>query len=352
MRNFKRVTLADVAARVGVSAITVSRALRVPEKVSPRLREKIARAIDDLGYVPDPAARALASSRTNVVGAIIPSVTNNVFSEVLLGIYTALEGTPYDIQLGNSRYSALKEESLLKVFLGQKPAGLIITGVDQSEKARELLENAPCPIVQIMEINDDPVDMMVGFSHYEAAYAATEHLIERGYRKLAFVGARMDPRTQRRFRGFRDKAAQADAFSEDRVITTTAASTVTLGAQLFAELVTRAPDLDAVFCNNDDLALGVMFEAQRRRIAIPDEMGICGFNDLEMMASAEPPITSIRTFRHEMGRRSVEMLVEAISGARKNPTTVDLGFEVRKRRSTDTSGRQEAHRRSSISSHS
>ncbi|MCR4264645.1 LacI family DNA-binding transcriptional regulator [Nitratireductor sp. ZSWI3] len=335
MSGFKRVTLADVASRVGVSAITISRALRTPEKVSPQLREEIARAIDELGYVPDRAARALASSRTDVIGVLIPSVTNNVFSEVLLGIYTAVENTPFDIQLGNTRYSSLKEEDLLKVFLSQKPAGLIVTGIDQSETSRALLKNAACPVVQIMEIDEDPIDLMIGFSHYEGARTATAHLIEQGYRRPGFAGARMDPRSQRRFRGFRDVATEAGLYAEERVITTTAASSVTLGAQLFAELIERAPDLDCVFCNNDDLALGVLFEAQRRRIAVPGQLGICGFNDLEMMAAAEPPITSIRTFRHDMGRRAVELLVDAIAQGRpRSGAVVDLGFELRKRSST------------------
>lgn len=335
MGDRKRVTLSDVASRAGVSAITVSRALRSPAKVSPRLRAEIARAIDDLGYVPDLAARALASSRTDVIGVIIPSVTNNVFSDTLLGIYTAIEGSPFDLQLGNTRYSPLKEETLLKVFLSQKPAGLIVTGIDQSEKARALLAAAPCPVVQIMETGEDPVDLMVGFSHYEAARAACGHLIAQGYRRPAFVGARMDPRSQRRFRGFRDAAGEAGLYAEARVITTTAASSVTMGAQLFAELVERVPDLDAVFCNNDDLALGVMFEAIRRRIPIPERLGICGFNDFEAMAVAEPAITSVRTFRHDMGRRAVEMLLQAIDDPEdRQAGVVDLGFEIRVREST------------------
>jgi len=333
----KRITLSDVADKAGVSAITVSRALRNPEMVSHRLREEIARAIDVLGYVPDAAARALASSRTNVIGVIVPSVTNNVFSEVMAGIYAAVEDTPLTIQLANTRYSALKEESLLRVFINQKPAGLIVTGIDQSEISLRLLESAACPIVQIMEINDHPVDMAVGFSHFDAARAATRHLLDQGYRSPAFIGARMDPRSQRRFAGFRSVAEDAGVYSEDRVITTTAPSSVTLGAQLFGELIVRQPEIDAIFCNNDDLALGAMFEAQRRRLSVPGRLGICGFNDLEMMAVAEPPITSVRTFRREMGQRAVEMVTEALASgeARKRGAIVDLGFEVKQRRSTD-----------------
>lgn len=336
MRSYNKVTLSDVAQKVGVSAITVSRALRTPDKVSPRVRDEIARAIDALGYVPNPAARALASNRTDVIGVIIPSLTNNVFADVVHGVYAGVEGTEFELQLANTRYSSLREESLLRVFLGQKPAGLIVTGIDQSSPGRAMLENAPCPVVQIMETDGKPVDMMIGFSHFAAARAATSHLIEQGYTRLAFVGARMDPRSQRRFAGFRARAQEAGVFDERRVVTTTVASSVSLGAQLFGELMTRAPDVDAVFCNNDDLALGVLFEAQRRRLAIPTELGICGFNDLEMVEAAEPPITSVRTFRADMGRRAVEMLVNAIDRdpAERSQETVDLGFEVKPRRST------------------
>lgn len=340
MRKYAKVTLSDVAQRVGVSAITVSRALRTPEKVAPRLRDDIARVIDELGYVPNQAARALASSRTNVIGVIIPSLTNNVFADVVIGMHAGVEDTPFDIQLGNTRYSSLREESLLRVFLGQKPAGLIVTGVDQSPGGRAMLESAPCPVVQIMEVDTKAIDLMIGFSHFKAAAAATGHLIEEGYRRLGFIGARMDPRTQRRFQGFCDTASRAGLFDESRVITTTIPSSVTLGAQLFADLIARAPDVDAVFCNNDDLALGVLFEAQRRRLDVPGELGICGFNDLEMMEAAEPPITSVRTFRHDMGRRAVEMLVGAIENGSppRSDRIVDLGYQVMRRRSTARRG--------------
>lgn len=332
--KYKKVTLADVAAEVGVSAITISRALRTPDKVSALLRQRISEVIDRLGYHPDTAARALASKRTNVIGVIIPSITNNVFSDVLHGIYEALEGSPFDIQLANYRYSPLKEEQLLRIFMGQKPAGLVIAGVDQTEAARAMLERAPCPVVQIMELSDNPVDMLVGFSHTDAAAAATRHLVECGYRAPAFLGARMDPRSQRRFQGFRDAAEAAGCYDDRRVITTRRASTTTLGGQLLAELLEVAPETDAIFCNNDDLALGVLFEAQRRRISVPQDLGICGFNDFEMMAAACPAITSVRTFREEMGERAIAMLSAAIDGERPVEPVVDIGFEVRPREST------------------
>ena len=330
----RKATLADVAKLAGVSTATVSRALSTPDLVSFEVRARIQDIIDQLGYVPNPAARALASARTNVIGVLIPSVTNNVFSDVLRGIYSVLRTSSMDVQLGNTHYSLLQEEKLLRVFLSQRPAGLIVTGIDQSPAARKLLEQASCPVVQIMEIDDNPIDMMVGFSHWAGARATAMHLIEQGYRKIAFLGARMDPRTQRRLGGFSDALKEAGIYEERLIVTTPQPSTVGLGCALFSEVLSVAPDVDAVFCNNDDLALGVLFESQRRHIEVPNRMGICGFNDLEMMSVANPPISSVRTFRREMGEQAVQMLLDAIAGKRPQVTKVDIGFDLIKRRSS------------------
>lgn len=327
--------IADVAREAGVSAMTVSRALREPDKVSKRSLEKIRSVIDRLGYVPDPAAQALAAGRTNVIGVIVPSITNNVFSDVMSGIYAAAEGGAWQIQLGNSRYSPLEEERLVRTFLSQRPAGLIIAGIDQSAATVRLLRNSRCRIVQIMEISPDPIDMMVGFSHLEAARAATRHLIDSGYRRPGFIAARLDPRTQRRLEGFRDVARERGLLDPGRIVTTPTASTVTLGGLLMADLLSKAPETDAILCNNDDLALGALFECQRRNIDVPGRMGICGFNDFEMMAVANPGVTSVKTYRLEMGQKAMQMLTSAMAGEEVRPKILDLGFDVVARGSTN-----------------
>ncbi|MDR6759296.1 LacI family gluconate utilization system Gnt-I transcriptional repressor [Mycoplana sp. BE70] len=330
----KRAKLSDVARAAGVSAATVSRALRKPELVSPAVRERIQHVIEEFGYVANPAARALASARTDVIGILVPSLTNNVFADVLRGIYTVAETRRYEVQLANTRYSNLEEENLLRVFLSQKPAGLIVTGIDQSAASRALLKNADCPIVQIMETGDEPIEMIVGFSHRQGAYQATQHLISQGYRRIAFLGARMDQRTQRRLDGYCEALRTQGLFDERLIVTTPRASTVTLGCELLTKLLDKDLCADAVFCNNDDLALGVLFECQRRRIDVPHEFGICGFNDLEMMAVANPPITSVRTYRQEMGECAVRMLIDRIEGRPVERGLVDLGFELIVRQST------------------
>lgn len=337
-RGSGRPTLADVARLAGVGAITVSRALREPERVSAELRGQIDAAVAILGYVPDPNARALASARADVVGVLVPSLTNAVFADVVRGIYDGLRDSRFQIQMGNTHYSGMEEERLLRVFLGQRPTALIVSGIDQTPATRRLLEEAECPVVQIMETGDDPVDMLVGFSHFEGGRAATRHLIDEGYRRIGFIGARMDPRSERRLAGYRKAMEEAELFDPRLITTTLVPSSVSLGGELLRETLEREPGLDAAFCNNDDLALGVLFECNRASIPVPRRIGICGFNDLDMMQVAYPSITSVRTHRYEIGRLAVEMVLKRLSGERDASPVVDLGFELMPRESSARGG--------------
>ncbi len=334
-RQYKAVTLKDVAAAADVSVITVSRALRTPDIVSDKVRARIQQAVDALGYAPNQAARALASATTSIIGVIIPSITNLVFSDVLRGVYDAVEGSNYQVQLGNTRYNSRKEEELIRVFASQRPAGLIVSGIDQSEAARAMLESLGCPIVQIMDIGPDPIDMMIGFDHRDGGRAAARHLIENGYRRIGFIGARMDPRAQRRLEGYMQVLQEAGLYDDSLVLTTPQPSSVTMGSRMLSDFLGLVPDADAVFCNNDDMALGALFECQRRGIRVPGQFGIMGYNDLEYAASSTPSISSIRTFRYDMGHHAVEKVIAAAKGERADPAVTDTGFALKARQSTD-----------------
>lgn len=318
--------------RAGVGSITVSRALRDPERVSEHLRQRIAAAVEELGYVPNPSARVLASTRADVIGVLVPSLSNNVFSDVLRGIHDRLKSRRLQIQFGNTHYSPEEEERLPRVFLGQRPSALIVSGIDQAPATRQLLDEAGCPVVQIMEIGSDPIDMMVGFSHFEAGAVVARHLIDAGCQQTGFLGARMDPGTQRRLAGY--KAVMEEAGRRALVTTTGAPSSVSMGVNLLHKALERTPGLDAAVCNNDDIALGVLFACQRAGFDVPGRISIAGFNDLDMMAFAFPSITSVRTPRYEIGSRAIAMALAAIAGERPLEKVVDLGFELKMREST------------------
>ena len=333
-RKKGRTTIADVAARAGVSPITVSRALREPARVSEPLRRRIDAAVRALSYVPDQHARALASARTNVVGVLIPSLTNTVFADVMRGIHDRAEKTDLQVQFANTRYSPLEEERLIRLFLSQSPAGLILVGIDQTEAAAKLLRLAELPIVQIMELGPEPFDMMVGFSQFDAGRAMAEHLLSAGYRRVAFLAARLDPRSNRRMAGYSAVMAEAGLADDSLMVQTKAPSSVQVGCELLREIIARRPDVDAVFCNNDDIALGALFECQRLGIAVPERLGIAGFNDFEMSAAAEPPITSVATERYAMGVAAMDMIARTIAGEPPAGKVVDLGFHLCPRAST------------------
>jgi len=344
-RKKGRTTIADVAAQAGVSPITVSRALREPARVSEPLRERIDAAVRELDYVPDPHARALASARTNVIGVIIPSLTNTVFADVMRGIHDRAAKTDLQVQFANTRYSPVEEERLVRLFLSQAPAGMIVVGIDQTEGAARLLRKAEQPVVQIMELGPDPFDMMVGLSQFDAGRAMTEHLINAGYRRIAFLAARLDPRSNRRMAGYRAVMAESGLDDSSLMVQTKAPSSVPVGCELLRRIIEQRPDVDAVFCNNDDIALGALFECQRLGIAVPDRLGLAGFNDFEMMASAEPPITSVATERYEMGVTAMDMIARTIAGDPPEQKVVDLGFHLNLRASTSaarTPRKQEA----------
>ena len=331
-------TLQDVARAAGVSAITASRALRTPERVAADTLARVRDAVNSLGYVPNPAAQALASARSRVIGVVIPSVTNSVFADLLRGVMDATGDSPWQPQIANTRYVTSREEDILRLFATQRPAGMIVAGIDQTETSRTVLRGMGCPVVQVMETGAEPIDMIIGCSHTEGARAAVRHLIGEGYSHIGFLGARMDPRAQRRLAGWRHEVESAGLPGPERALTIPQPSSVTVGRRLMADFLALHPDADAVFCNNDDIALGALFECIRRGIRVPAQMGIAGFNDLDMAAGSEPGITSVRTHRYTMGLEAVRMIEAALDGHRPEEAVRDLGFELIIRDSTRRNG--------------
>jgi LacI family gluconate utilization system Gnt-I transcriptional repressor len=331
-----RTTLGDVARRAGVSPITVSRVFRRPEMVSVELRAKIDEAVSELGYVPNHLASALASTSTRIVGVIVPSLTNGVFDDYLSAIQDVLEPAGIQTLVSNVRYSAIEEEKAIQTLLGYRPEAMIVAGIDQTPRSRELLTAARIPVVQTMEVAADPIDMNVGLSHEEAGYAATRYLQDVGLQRIGHITAAGDPRSWRRHAGY-ERAMAEQGFATDHLVTKTLRpSSTQQGSSLFVDLLRSAPDLEAVFCCNDDLALGVLFECHRRGIRVPEDLSVMGFNDLEYSAGAFPSLSSVATRRGEIGGRAARMVTDRIRGSGTNPTTplVDVGFRINVRRST------------------
>lgn len=340
IRQNKKVTLNDVAKMANVSAITVSRVLNHPDKVSNVISQRVLKAIDALGYIPNLHASSLASAKSKVIGVAIPSLSNVVFTDVLRGIYDVLGAANYKVLLVNTHYSPLEEEEMIRTLLSQSPEGLIITGGDQTKTCRSLLVRANIPVVQIMEMIENPVDMNVGFSHFQAGFDVTNLLLQKGHQRIAFIGARMDTRVQQRLSGYKEALNQRNVDSSDLIVTTTEASSIQVGGDLFKSLMSASKGLvDAVFCANDDLALGALFESQRMNLRVPHDLSICGFNDIEAATFVNPSLTSVYVGRYEMGVKASEMLINVLKNNPIDSKIIDLGYEIKSRQSTSRPNR-------------
>jgi len=331
----RKVTLVDVAQAAGVSAITVSRVINQPEKVSEALRQQVQKAVDALGYIPNQHASSLASAKSNVIGVAIPSLSNIVFSDVLRGIYDVMGAAGYKVLLVDTHYSPLEEEKMIRTLLSQSPEGMIITGGGQTKACQNFLHKANIPIVQMMELLAEPIDMNVGFAHGRAGYDVVKHLIEQGYERIGFIGARMDPRVQQRMQGYKLALEQLDKFDKNLMVTTPEPSSIELGGELFKSLMASTNgSIDAVFCVNDDLALGALFESQRMNIRVPEDLAICGFNDIEASAFVNPSLSSVYVGRYAMGVKASEMIISVLKDRTIESKVVDLGYEIKVRQST------------------
>ena len=329
-----RATLADVAALAGVSPITASRVVAGKTTVRPELAERVRAAVERLGYRPDPSARALASAKSSHVVVLIPLLSNTLFTELLEAIQDVMWDAGYPIFVGITQYRPEREAALLDSYLSHRPAGLILTGFDRSETQRRLIEASRTPCVHVMELSDDPAIHCVGFSQTEAARAVARHLLDRGRRRIAFVGAQLDPRALERAEGFRSVLRAAGCHDPRLEILDLRPSSAALGAEAFRRLVAAHPDLDAVFFCNDDLAHGGLLEALRLGVSVPDRVSVVGFNDLPGNEQMLPALSSLRTPRREVGDAAARMLLRLMRGEPVDMPAVDLGFELKVRASS------------------
>ncbi|TDV67851.1 LacI family DNA-binding transcriptional regulator [Pseudomonas sp. LP_7_YM] len=332
-RSTGRPTLNEVARLAAVSPITASRALRGIATVAPELVEKVRAAAQSLGYVANPAARALASSHSQSVVVLVPSLSNQLFIETLEAIQTVLRPRGLEVVIGNYHYSPVEEENLLRSHLANRPRGVILTGFDHSPASRDALAASGVPCVHMMELDPARTEPCVGFSQQQAGAQAARHLLSRGRRRLAYVSAQLDPRVIQRGSGFRRALEEQGLYDDSLQMASPLPSSIGLGGELFARLLAEHPDVDGVFFCNDDLAQGAALEALRRGIRIPERVALIGFNDLPGSAHMVPRLTSIRTPREQVGQRAAQLLLGLLDG-NVQETQVDLGFELVVREST------------------
>jgi len=335
-KRFRRgsgaITLHDVAKLAGVAPITASRAVNTPDLVSPEVLKKVLDAVHRTGYVPNRIAGGLASSRSRLIAAVVPSTVMSVFMETIESLNGTLFDAGYQLMLGQSGYSAAREDLLLEAVIGRRPDGIFLTGILPPGKSRTRLLASGIPVVETWDLTPTPIDMLVGFSHSDIGRDVANFLMTKGRKRLALVRAD-DERADRRATAFSDAVVlrgQQDVF----VVNIGDSRSLKSGREAMVRILKEAPDVDAIFCSSDLLALGVMTEARAQGIAVPDRIAIVGFGDVPFLADLVPALSTVRINGADIGRQSARFLIERAEGRSVNPCVVDVGFSIAERDTT------------------
>lgn len=326
MTSNSPVTLADIAKLAGVSPVTVSRAINTPALVKPRTLEAIEKVIARTGYVPNLLAGGLASRRTRLIAAIVPSVASTIFAETIEGLNAELVSAGYQLLLGLSGYEPARELELTRAILARRPDGVILTGITHLKETRAMLTGAGLPIVEIWDSTPSPLDTAVGFSHAAVGALVAGHLLIRGYDRYAQVGAN-DPRAVQRRDGFVSRLrGVADVELPD--LEMNSPSTFRDGRLAMAQLLDRGKGTLGVFCSSDVVAHGALAEAYARGCRMPDELAIVGFGDFDFAPHTHPPLTTVRIDRRDIGTKAAQSILRKIAGDKNVEAMINIDFHI------------------------
>ncbi len=310
-------TLQDVARRAGVSTMTVSRVLRRSGYVSANTRKKVLRALALTGYIPNQIAGSLSQQHTNLVGVLLPSMTNYVYPEVLAGIAKGLEGASLQPVFGITDYQASIEEALIRDMISWRPSGMAIAGLHHTPAARDMLRATSIPIAEMMETDGRVIEYAVGLSHRRAAELIAEHLLARGYRSIAYIAHdhKRDITARKRHKAFVQALRRAGCELTCSAIGTEPSSPL-LGRRLTAAILTDNTAIDAIYYSNDDMAVGGLMHCLATGVTVPDSVALCGFSGFSRNQGLPLELTTVISPRFEIGRLAARYIVERLDGTR------------------------------------
>jgi LacI family gluconate utilization system Gnt-I transcriptional repressor len=248
-------------------------------------------------------------------------------------ISDVLRPAGFHLMLAEATDDPKEEEAVIAAFIAQRVAGLVLHGTRHSPTSIRMLRAAKVPVVENGDIPAEPIDMVASYSNRAAAKAMTLHLARLGYKKIAFAGLTNNPRAAERQIGFEEALKEAGLKSDPGRIVAVSRGFAG-GAEAVAHIERIVPDTDALFCAGDVLAVGALLECNRRGWDVPGRLAIASFDDLELMRHVNPAITALRLPRHEIGKRSAEILLARINGHEGPVRSADLGFEIVQRAST------------------
>jgi LacI family transcriptional regulator len=303
----------DVAARAGVSLGTVSNVLNRPDRVSPETRARVEQAMRDLGFVRNESARQLRAGRSRTLAYVVLDVRNPFFTDVAEGAERAAEESGLSLFLCHSDNRASREADYLAHLVEQRVQGILVTPVDPAAPGLAEVRRNGTPLVIVDRTREDDKFCSVAVDDVLGGRLAVEHLVERGHTRVAFIGGPDSiGQVRDRLEGARRAWADAGLPADQLTVVPTAALTVvegrSAGERVMGLAARRRPT--AAFCANDLLALGLLQQLSTAGLAVPGDLAIVGYDDIDYAGAAAVPLTSVRQPRQELGRRAAELVLD------------------------------------------
>lgn len=311
----KKSKLSDVSTLAGVSVATVSRVINSPAAVRKVLRDKVEKALAELNYIPDPAARALSSRRMNTIGAVMPTLNTAIFSDWVVALQNRLDAAGFSLLISSSEYSPDAEFKALTTFLNRGVDGVILTGSNHLPSSYELLRKHDIPALCSFTHDCGGKLPCVGFDHRHAMRDLAQYLVRIGHQEFGVLTSPLthNDRLQARIAGIRDALESAGLTLPPARILEVPYS-MEEGRNAFNHLMTNHPDITAVMCTTDMLAMGAVLEAARLGFEVPQHVSITGFDDLEMAKHMMPPLTSVKSPSRLIGEQCADAIVSMVTG--------------------------------------
>lgn len=329
MRAFARVTLSDVARVAGVSAMTVSRVVNNRGEVNPQTRARILEAIDHLGYRPNALARGLITQKTHTVGLVVPDLTNPVFPEIIRGAEDVALREGYTLYIGNINEQPERERTALQRFEASQVDGIIVCASRlPDDELQTLLARYPASVVINREVPGELSAVVLNDDRY-GVMQAVHHLLQRGHQAVGLLAGPPASRSARlRLQGFQMALGMANrAVVPQQVLICDPNEEG--GYRGLPRLLQQFPEVDAVVCYNDLVALGVLQACQEQGLAVPGQLAVIGFDDIRMARLATPALSTIRVNRYELGRLAFELLLGRLANHPDLPLMVRPELVVR-----------------------
>jgi len=310
-----QLTMEEISKMAGVSLATVSRTIHSPHLVRKSTRERVIHAMEKVNYVYHAAAADLSRKRSSIIGVIIPTARSLVFSTTLQAIQEAAQQNNYSLVTGSSKYDMVTELRLLQQFKERRVAGIILTGFvfGQKDLIKELVKGGMACVV-IWDKLDDPDLSYVGFDNFKATYKITEYLISLKHRRIGLIVGPYTKveRVNRRLEGF--KAALKDyGLSYDPALVIEKEPTLVDGKEAMSRLLTTPERPTAVLAASDTLAVGALAAARDMRLRVPEDISLAGFDDIEIAAYCNPPLTTVNVPSYEIGQIAFKILLNMIN---------------------------------------